>query len=190
MSDPKGVTEARERAVRIGFELSCDDGTGRLLAVLAAAVPEGARILEIGTGVGMGCAWMVHGLGSRTDVELVSIEFDAAAAAAAAEGSWPAYVRLIAGDVNELLPTLGMFDLIFPDAPAGKWTGLGRTIASLRPRGVLVVDDLTAKPDQPEEWNEYLARTRDKLLSHPDLVAVEIADLTGVIIATKIDVGP
>jgi predicted O-methyltransferase YrrM len=83
------------------------------------------------------------------------------------------------------MPSLGSFDLIFPDAPAGKWTGLSRTIAALRPRGILIVDDLTPKPDQPAEWNEYLARTRDRLLSHPDLVAVEIADLTGVILATR-----
>jgi demethylmenaquinone methyltransferase/2-methoxy-6-polyprenyl-1,4-benzoquinol methylase len=182
---PEGVTAARRRAERIGFDLSCDDGTGRLLAVLAAAVPERGRILEIGTGVGMGCAWMVHGLGSRSDIELVSVEFDGTAAAAAREGSWPPYVQLIEGDVNDLLPSLGTFDLIFPDAPAGKWTGLGRTIASLKPRGVIVVDDLIPKPDQPEEWNDYLQRTRERLLSHEELIAVEIADLTGVILGTK-----
>jgi demethylmenaquinone methyltransferase/2-methoxy-6-polyprenyl-1,4-benzoquinol methylase len=185
MTLPDVVTLAHQRAADSGFELSCDDGTGRLLAVLAAAVPEGGRILEIGTGVGVGTAWMVHGLGSRSDVELVSVEFDAPAAAAAAVAEWPDYVRLHAADITELLPSLGTFDLIFPDAPAGKWTGLGRTIASLRARGVLVVDDLIPKAGQPEEWNEYLARTSEKLLSHPDLVAVEIADLTGVILATK-----
>jgi len=186
MNYPAGVSAARQRAARAGFEHSCDDGTGRLLAVLAAAVPEGGRILEIGTGVGMGCAWMVHGLGSRMDVELVTVEFDASSAAIAAGGAWPTYVQLICGDINELIPTLGTFDLIFPDAPAGKWTGLDRTISSLRPRGVLVVDDLIPKPDQPEEWNRYLARTQEKLLSHPDLVTVEIADLTGVIVAAKL----
>ncbi len=182
---PQIVIDAHERATALEFPFSCDDGTGRLLAVLAAAVPEGGRILEIGTGVGVGCAWMVHGLGTRADVELVSVELDSKAAAGASEGSWPSYVRLLVGDITELLPTLGTFDLIFPDAPAGKWTGLDGTIASLQPRGVIVVDDLIPKADQPEEWNKYLARTRDKLQSHTGLVAVEIADLTGVIIATR-----
>src|SRR5579872_240975 len=125
---PAVVAAARERATDIGFAFSCDDETGRLLAVLAAAVAEGGRILEIGTGVGVGCAWMICGLGSRTDVELVSVESDEKAAAAARKGSWPSYVRLLVGDITEILPSLGTFDLIFPDAPAGKWIGLDQTV--------------------------------------------------------------
>jgi predicted O-methyltransferase YrrM len=183
---PAAVDAARRRAEAIDFPFSCDDGTGRLLAVLAAAVPEGGRILEIGTGVGAGLAWILHGLGPRTDVEVVSVEFEEKAAAAVASADWPSFVRLVRSDIHEELAQLGSFDLIFPDAPAGKWTGLSRTIAALRPRGVLVLDDMIPKPDQPEEWNAYLARTREKVLSHPDLLAVEIDDLTGVIIATRI----
>ena len=49
---------------------------GRLLAALAAAVPSGGRVLEIGTGVGVGLAWLVHGLGARRDVEVVTVELD------------------------------------------------------------------------------------------------------------------
>src|SRR5688572_6759782 len=117
---PDGVIAAQQRGAVSGFAFSCDDGTGRLLSVLAAAVPKGGRILEIGTGVGSGCAWMLHGLGSRTDVELVSVEFDEDVAAVAAQGEWPPHVRLLVGDIAELMPSLGSFDLIFPDAPAGK----------------------------------------------------------------------
>ena len=46
MTRPAIVDNAHERAVALGFDYSCDDGTGRLLAVLAAAVPPGGRILE------------------------------------------------------------------------------------------------------------------------------------------------
>ena len=185
MSLPRTVADALERAERRGFAHSCEEGTGRLLRVLAAAVPEGGRILEVGTGVGVGCAWMVDGLGSRTDVEVISVENDPALAEEASSYDWPRYVRLVQGDVTELMPSLGTFDLIFPDAPAGKWTGLSRTIAALRLRGVLMVDDLIPKPEQPAEWNEYLTRTRDRLLSHAELVAVEINDLTGVVLAVR-----
>lgn len=182
---PPAVAAARKRAEELGFHYSCDDGTGRLLAVLAAAVPEGGRILELGTGVGAGLAWIIHGLGPRTDVEVVSIEVDEPTARAAATEAWPEYIHLHVVDALELLPTLGSFDLIFPDAPAGKWTGLERTIAALRPGGVLLVDDMIPKPDMPDEWVTYLERTRDKLLAHLDLMTAEIADLTGVILATK-----
>ena len=182
---PPRVEAARRRAERIGFEYSCDDGTGRLLATLAAAVPDNGRILELGTGVGVGCAWIVHGLGSRTDVELVSVEKDPFCASAAAEESWPDYVHLHVGNALEALPTLGVFDLIFPDAPAGKWNGLDITINALRAGGVLVVDDMIPKPDFPDDWRRSLEATRTNLLAHEDLIAVEIADLTGVILATK-----
>lgn len=182
---PPAVAAARKRAEELGFQYSCDDGTGRLLAVLAAAVPEGGRILELGTGVGAGLAWIIEGLGPRTDVEVVSIEVDEPTARAAATESWPDYVRLHVVDALELLPTLGTFDLIFPDAPAGKWRGLDRTIAALRPGGVLLVDDMIPKPDFSDEWVSYLQRTRETLLAHPGLICVEIADLTGVVLATK-----
>jgi predicted O-methyltransferase YrrM len=52
-----------ERANELGFEQSCEADVGRLLAVLAAGVPGGGRILEIGTGAGVGTAWMVEGIG-------------------------------------------------------------------------------------------------------------------------------
>lgn len=48
---------AHERAAKTDFELACEVEVGRLLAALSAAVPEGSRILEIGTGVGVGLAW-------------------------------------------------------------------------------------------------------------------------------------
>jgi hypothetical protein len=64
---PPGVAAAYERARHSGFALSCEPEVGRLLATLAAAVPEHGAILEMGTGVGVGCAWIVHGLGARSD---------------------------------------------------------------------------------------------------------------------------
>ncbi len=182
---PARVEAARQRAELLGFEYSCDDGTGRLLAVLAAAVPEGGRILELGTGVGVGCAWIVHGLDTRTDVEVVSVEVDPFNASASARESWPDHVHLRVGNAVELLPSLGLFDLIFPDAPAGKWWGLDTTIAALRPGGVLIVDDMIAKPDFRDDWKKSLESARENLIAHADLIAVEIADLTGVILATK-----
>ena len=47
---PEPVRLAAERAERAGFTMSCAPGTGRLLAVLAAAVPANGRVLELGTG--------------------------------------------------------------------------------------------------------------------------------------------
>src|SRR5450631_1775884 len=43
------------------------------------------------------------------------------------------------GDALGVVGEGGTFDLIFADAQGGKWAGLDRTIAALRPHGLLVV---------------------------------------------------
>jgi predicted O-methyltransferase YrrM len=158
--------------------MSSEDAVGELLAVLAGAVRPGGRILEIGTGAGVGLAWLVEGLAGRTDVEVRSVEHDHAVAAATAGADWPENVTLHEGDVLELLGTLGEFDLIFADAEGGKWQGLDRTIAALAPGGHLLVDDMAA-------GHEQTARVRETLLGHPGLTAVELPCGTGLILATR-----
>ena len=93
---------------------------GRLLAALAAAVPGGGRVLEIGTGVGVGLAWLLHGLGARQDVEVVTVELDDVVQQTALSARWPPWVRFESGDGAEAVGRLGQFDLIFADAPGGK----------------------------------------------------------------------
>ncbi|MFD2352869.1 O-methyltransferase [Nonomuraea ferruginea] len=111
------VRRATERA---GFAYSCDPGVGRLLAVLAAGLPARARVLEIGTGTGVGTAWLVSGLTPRTDVTVTTIERDAGRAGLARQGEWPGFVEFRTGDALEMLSALGPFDLIFADSPYGK----------------------------------------------------------------------
>ena len=117
---PGSVRAAYERASSAGFELACEVEVGRLLAALAAAVPGGGRVLEIGTGVGVGLAWLVHGLGARRDVEVVTVELDDEVQRTARSAPWPLWVRFESGDGAQAVGGLGQFDLIFPDAPGGK----------------------------------------------------------------------
>jgi predicted O-methyltransferase YrrM len=172
------VRAALDRADAAGFTISSEPPAGALLAVLAAAVPPGGRILEIGTGAGVGLAWLVEGLAGRTDVEVRTVEHDARLGELAAAGDWPENVTLHGGDVLELLDTLGSFDLIFADAEGGKWHGLDRTIAALAPGGHLLVDDMA-------NGHEQTARVRETLLAHPGLTAVELPCGTGLILATR-----
>src|SRR5437762_396879 len=73
---PELVRQALARAQRRDFAYSCEDPVGPLLAALAAAVPPGGRILELGTGTGVGTAWLVSGLRGRTDVAVRTGEPD------------------------------------------------------------------------------------------------------------------
>src|SRR3954462_3348555 len=110
---PPRVDAARSRAASAGFELSCDTAVGQLLAVLAAAVPRNGRILELGTGCGVGLAWITHGLDGRAAVEVVSDDSSSEARAVAQSADWPSFVSVVEGDAVTLLATVGQFDLVF-----------------------------------------------------------------------------
>lgn len=182
---PPAVAASYERARLHGFTLSCEPEVGHLLATLAASVRPGATILEMGTGVGAGTSWIVHGLGPRDDVRVVSVDLDANASAIARAAAWPAWVELRVADVLDVLDELGGCDLIFADAQGGKWFGLERTIAALRPGGLLLVDDMTPPQWMDEAHERHTARVRATLLGHAELVATELACGSGMILCTR-----
>ena len=68
---PALVTAATGRARAAGFRLSCEPAVGQLLAVLAAHLPAGARVLELGTGRGgrycLDCRWAAARRGRHGD---------------------------------------------------------------------------------------------------------------------------
>jgi predicted O-methyltransferase YrrM len=181
----EAVVAAAARARQAGFELSCEPEVGALLAVLAAAVPEGGRILELGTGSGAGLAWLLSGLAGRTDVEILTVDVDEALQAMTREAGWPSFVRFLLADGAEVVRSSGRFDLIFADAPGGKLTGLGDSIAALERRGVLVVDDMDlARHDDPE-LRAALADVRDQIVAHPALATVELSHGSGIVLGVR-----
>ena len=181
---PTPVRDAYHRAAATAFAYSSEVLAGRLLATLSAAVPAGGRILELGTGVGTGLAWIVHGLAGRGDVRVVSIERDEQTARIAAGAVWPAGFDLRVGDAEQLLPALGAFDLIFADAPGGKWTGLDRTVAALAPGGVLLLDDMDEQR-YPAEHHGVLHGIRSALTGDPELATTQLPVGSGLILAAR-----
>ena len=153
--------------------------------MLCAHLPAGARVLELGTGTGVGTAWIVSGLLPRTDVTVITVEKDRQTAALAAHLDWPAFVELRRGDALEVLAEAGTFDLIFADAQGGKWEGLDRTIAGLRPHGMLVVDDMTLAPDWTTGQHAQQIRVRQALLTSPLLTSIELRHGSGVILSSR-----
>ena len=182
---PRLVAAAEMRAVEHRFDHSCHRGVGELLSVLVAATPPGGRILELGTGFGVGLAWILTGLGSRTDAEVVTIEWDAERVASLAEVGMPACASVVEGDIEALLPTLGQFDLIFADAEAGKWTGLDLTISALAPRALLVVDDMDISHYDSSRDRSTVEAVRKALMTDPRLIAVGLNVASGMILASR-----
>lgn len=185
MTMPSKVHAAIERAESAGFTMSCDQSVGQMLRVLAAAVPPGGRILELGTGTGVGLAWIVDGLGTRTDVEVISVELDSDLANIAMATDWPPYVQIKTGDALAFITQPERYDLIFADAQGGKWEGLESTIDALRPGGLLLVDDMEPAEYMHDEHRDKTVEVRDRLLQSDRIFQVEMNWATGLILCVR-----
>jgi demethylmenaquinone methyltransferase/2-methoxy-6-polyprenyl-1,4-benzoquinol methylase len=182
---PPAVKAAYDREQQLRFKQSSEPEVGRLLSVFAAMVPSSGRVLELGTGAGVGLAWIVHGLNPRDDVEVVSVELDYEQAAFVQTAEWPDWVSIVVGNSAELVGTLGSFDLIFPDTPGGKIYNLDTTIAALRPGGILLLDDMDLRRVESPERLARLASVRNQLFGNPHLICTELALSSGVIVAAR-----
>jgi predicted O-methyltransferase YrrM len=183
--EPELVARARKRADELGFAISSAPGVGALLAVLAAAVPAGGRVIELGTGSGVGVAWLVHGVGDRDDVTVMSVETDRRLLHAVRADAWPPWVEFVEGDGATVVRERAPFDLIFADAPSGKVDGLEHTIAALAPRGVLVVDDMDPASHADDGLFDVITRVGEQLVLDPRLLTVELEWSSGIVMATR-----
>lgn len=181
---PALVTRASELARELGFPLggeqagpgrpsACLPGTGRFLSVLAARCRHG-RIGEIGTGAGLGTAWMASAM--PADCTLVTVEIDEQLAAAAARlFATDRRVDVLAGDAYGLLPANGPFDLLFADGGRPDTAGLASLAGLLRLGGQIVMDDVTPMTLLPAH-SPLRGRDvkRDFFFGDPRLVSTEV----------------
>ena len=166
---PPLVGRAYALADELGFTRSCTPEVGRLLQVLAGQRGR-ARVGEIGTGVGVGAAWIVSALDPAVPFVTVELDGDRARAAAALFADDP-NVRVLEGDWHEVMPREAPFDLLFYDGGGKQRPDLdGEAVVELlAPRGTIVMDDLT--PGRPVRGDAV----REFWLRHPALAAAEVA---------------
>ncbi|GAA1123698.1 MULTISPECIES: O-methyltransferase [Kitasatospora] len=182
---PPAVAALRAAGAAHGFTLSCEERTGALLAVLAAARP-GGRILELGTGVGEGTAWLLSGMDA--DARLVSVELDGAVQdLARAELGGDGRCAFVAGDGGTWLEEYRgePFDLVFADTWPGKFTHLERALDLVAPGGTYLIDDLLPLPDWPAEHTAAVDRLVGHLTGRPDFRTVRLAWSTGLLMAVR-----
>jgi predicted O-methyltransferase YrrM len=181
---PELVERASAAARTVGFPLTREDpghgrgsaslpGTGRFLAMLAAGC-HGGRIAELGTGAGIGAAWMSAAM--PADCELVTAELDPVRAGAA-EGVLAAdpRVTVLTGDAFQLVLARGPFDLIFADCGVRDTTTFAALVGQLKPGGRIVLDDVTPvlvlPADSPMRTQDL---KRDLFAGEPRLVWTEV----------------
>ena len=172
---PELVARAHELAIALGFDLRpegnppegaasascCLDEVGSLLRTLSS-LPHMQNVGEIGTGAGVGTAWMLSGLLAGHNGEgsgaatLTTVEIDEKLASAAAE-FFEDYeqVEVLSGSWEDAFKSRAPFDLLFADgggvgnADPGSWPAI---VELVKPGGMMVVDDLTPEEYWPAGW--------------------------------------
>jgi predicted O-methyltransferase YrrM len=175
-----------------------DAEVGALLRVLATAV-NASRILEIGTAIGYSGIWLASAL--PPGGMLITMEMSEERAREARENFARAgladRVSVIVGDAQlKLAKVSGPFDLIFQDGDKRLYVPLlDRLVALLRPRGLLVTDNVlwdgevapgfVDAPRRPVDDTRAIDEYNRRLASHPGLLTTIVPLRDGVSIAVK-----
>ena len=181
MIEPPLVTRARELERELGFERSSIPEVGLLLHVLAGQRGR-TRVGELGTGCGVGAAWIVSAL--PPTVPFVTIELDEQLARASASiFAGDENVTVLHGDWHELMPAEAPFDLLFYDGGGKQHPEVDGedVVGLLAPGATIVMDDLTPGRGPHDV-------VRDFWLNHPQIVAIEVmtTHATAAIVGTRI----
>jgi predicted O-methyltransferase YrrM len=179
VTDPPLVQRALALERELGFGRSCIREVGLLLHVLAAQRGR-ARVGELGTGCGVGAAWIVSALPPA--VPFVTVELDGARARGAMElFAEDESVTVLHGDWHELMPNEAPFDLLFLDSGKQHPESDGEDVVGLlAPGATIVMDDLTPGRPGPDPVRAFW-------LNHPRIAAVEILTTpsTAAIVGTR-----
>jgi predicted O-methyltransferase YrrM len=169
-----------------GFKLASEPLTGSLLRTLAASKPSG-KFLEIGTGTGIGTAWLLAGMDRESSLTTVENEKSLIKIARRFLGTDPR-VTFCSDDAARLLETLppGSFDFIFADTWAGKYTHLDEALKLLSMGGIYLIDDMLPQSTWADDHLAKMVRLSAELKGRSDLMTTQLDWGSGIVIGTKI----
>jgi predicted O-methyltransferase YrrM len=168
-----------------GFNMASEPKTGALLRALASSKP-GGRFLELGTGTGVGTAWMLSGM--HSDARLDSVDNDVTILSIAQTHlAHDDRVTFHLSDGGEFLNGLGpeTYDLIYADAWPGKFSHLDTALMSLRLGGIYLIDDLLPQPNWPEGHGDKVARLIEDLEDRQGFTVVKLAWASGLMMLVR-----
>jgi predicted O-methyltransferase YrrM len=182
---PDAIAAIQIDTEALGFTMASEPNTGALLAVLAASKP-GGRLLELGTGTGLGTAWLLSGMGADARLDSVDTDPDVVAVAQRHLGSDPRVTFHIADGADYINRcSAAQFDLIYADAWPGKFTHLDEALSLLRVGGIYFIDDLAPRPNWPEGHAPKVPALIESLEHRPNLRTVKLDWATGLMIVIR-----
>ncbi len=181
--DKLGTLVARMRET--GFDMASEPRTGALLRALAASKPAG-RLVELGTGTGVGTCWLLDGADSSA--RLVSIDNDPVPQAVARDvlGSDPR-LELVYGDAADWLRAsqARSADLVFADAWVGKFDLLELSLDLLKPGGIWIGDDLLPQKNWPDGHALRVPALIASITAIKGFVVLPMAWASGIVLAVR-----
>ncbi|MEZ5085941.1 MAG: class I SAM-dependent methyltransferase [Tessaracoccus sp.] len=170
-----------------GFKQCSSLAVGKLLSVLAAAKP-GGRILELGTGVGLGTMRLLDGMSPTA--RLTTVEHDVDLASIAQEQIDDPRVEFVVAEggawLKEQQAEAGSYDLVFADTWPGKFDYLDEALALVAVGGFYVVDDLLPQSTWPDNHQLEVDVLLAHLLDLEGWKTVRIDDMSGVLICCRL----
>lgn len=180
---PPLATKAMALAERGRWRLSSEPRTGALLRTLAASKP-GGHILEVGSGLGVGSAWLLAGMDAAA--RLIALEIHAKVAGICREllAADPR-AEVITTDATEWLESYSgpPFDLIFVDTTSTKFDRRDLLFAHMADGCLLLADDLLPQDSWTAEHPTRVARFRHEIIAEPNLVATLVDWASGLVVA-------
>jgi len=174
-----------------------DAEVGMLLRVLATTVGA-TRILEIGTAIGYSGIWLAGALPAGGMLLTLEMDPDRAREARAnfERAGLADRVSVIVGDAQRMIAKVsGPFDLIFQDGDKQLYGPLlDRLVSLLRPRGLLVTDNVLwsgrvvpgfARASADDEDTRAIADYNTRVAEHPQLLTTIVPLRDGVSISVK-----
>jgi predicted O-methyltransferase YrrM len=185
---PMVIHTIRDETEKLGFRMASEPKTGALLRALAAAKP-GGSFLELGTGTGIGTAWLLAGMDANS--KLVSVDNDPRVQAIAQRHlGHDLRVRFDLIDGAEFLSqSHPQFDLIYADAWPGKFSQLDLALSLLRIGGIYFIDDLLPQPNWPEDHAPKVEALIEDLESRSGFVCTKLAWASGLMLLVKTELG-
>jgi len=169
----------------LGFTMASEPKTGALLTVLAASKP-GGRFLELGTGTGLGTAWLLAGMDAHSRLESVDSDANVLTVARRHLGE-DSRVCFHLADGADFLGTLppGQFDFIYADTWPGKFTHLDEALSLLRIGGIYFIDDLLPQPNWPEGHAPKVPVLINELERRREFATVKLSWASGLMIVVR-----
>ena len=185
LKSPRALAPILARTTELNFNMASDPRTGAMLQMLAASKPCG-RLLELGTGTGIGTAWLLSGMDAAST--LISVDTDHQVQAVAREAlCHDTRLKLLSHDGAAFLwrQPKKSFDLVFADAIPGKYEALDEALAIVKPGGYYVIDDMLPQPNWPEGHGDRAQALLDRLATDPRFVMLPLVWSTGVVVLVR-----